>query len=170
MKLSYIFVVRSLYTIIAPKQIRPNATYQVSLTYVTQNVTSSPLVRLRIDDAAQNQIISRDVRLRSNKTRSVALPTDNIEYYKHYRFIAEGIQDISFKHNFSLRTEIKNISILIQTDKAIYKPADTVRFRVLVLNNQLTPVALRDNDLNVFIKVSGAAMICDLNAPVIPFI
>lgn len=128
----------------------------MSLTYVSQNESSSPLVRLRIDDEAQHQIISRDVRLISNTTSSVALPTDNIDYNKHYRFIAEGIQDISIYHNISLQTEIKNVSIFIQMDKAIYKPSDTVRFRVLVLNSKLTPAALRDKDLNVFIRVSTA--------------
>lgn len=148
----------SVYTIIAPKQIRPNATYEVSLTYVVKDdaVETAPLVRLKIDDSSQKQIVSRDVHLISNATNSVALPTDGVEYYKYYHFIAEGVEGIQLKHNVSLRTETKNVSILIQTDKAIYKPADTIRFRVLVLNSKTTPAALREKDLTVFIKVSIA--------------
>lgn len=129
----------------------------MSLTYIAKDdsVEPAPLVRLRIDDLAEKHIVSRDVHLISNATKSVFLPTDDIKFYKYYRFIAEGIQGISLKHNVSLRTEFKNVSIFIQTDKAIYKPADTVRFRVLVLNNHLTPAAIRENDLNVFITVSN---------------
>lgn len=128
----------------------------MSLTYVPKDDcdTPPPLIRLRIDDAAQNRIVGRDLHLISNTTNSVALSTDGVEYYKYYRFIAEGIEGISLKHNVSLRTEIKNVSIFIQMDKATYKPADTVRFRILVLNNKMTPAALPDNGLNVYIKVS----------------
>lgn len=93
------------YTIIAPRQIRPNATYLVSLTYVANNDTNQPppLVTFRIDDSTGNQIFSRNVRLVSDSTMSLDLPTDAIEYYKYYRLIA-AVEGVSFEHSLPLQT------------------------------------------------------------------
>lgn len=41
----------------------------------------------------------------------------------------------------------------MQTDKALYKPGDKVNFRVLVLDLNLKPGAIR-GDMKVFITVS----------------
>ncbi|XP_062546485.1 thioester-containing protein 1 allele R1-like [Armigeres subalbatus] len=58
---------------------------------------------------------------------------------------------------FNVKVKKRPIMVLIQTDKPIYKPGDTVKFRVLVLNHLTRPidtlksvnVQLRDGDGNL---------------------
>lgn len=43
----------------------------------------------------------------------------------------------------------KNVSIFIQTDKSIYKPGETIKFLVVVLDYDLKPVDLADAHLDI---------------------
>lgn len=43
------------------------------------------------------------------------------------------------------------MSVFIQTDKGIYKPGDTIRFRVVILDANLKPADLKD-DVNIFLN------------------
>lgn len=49
--------------------------------------------------------------------------------------------------NFDIKRFIKKVFIFVQTDKAIYKPEDEVRFRVISLNEELKP--FKPNNINV---------------------
>lgn len=119
-----------------------------------KNTSLPATVLLGIEDGTTSYKNEQTVRLDSNKTYLISLPLDDIKYHKNYRFYAEGVMGLSFKENLTLRTETKNVSFLIQTDKAIYKPADIIKFRVLVLNSKLTPALLNANTLNVYILVN----------------
>lgn len=75
------------------------------------------------------------------------MPTDT-----QFKLIAEGIKGIFFRKEASIKINKKAISILVQTDKAIYKPGDLIRFRVLILDSHLKPANI-DDSLTVFISV-----------------
>lgn len=68
--------------------------------------------------------------------------------------MAKGLSGIVFEHESQLSVESKNVSLFIQTDKAIYKPGETIRFRVLVLDRFLRPAEIKKDDLIVYITVS----------------
>ena len=70
-----------------------------------------------------------------------------------YRLNAEGLSGIDFRNERPLSFVDKNASIFVQSDKAIYKPGDLVRFRILVLDQNLKPVASQE-PINVFITVN----------------
>lgn len=70
----------------------------------------------------------------------------------NYKLIAEGQRGLNFSNEISLNLPTKNESVFIQTDKAMYKPGDKVRFRVLVLDSDTNPATV--NNMNVFITVS----------------
>lgn len=71
-----------------------------------------------------------------------------------YRFKAETLSGIDFSFNQTLQVDKKHLSIHIQSDKGIYKPEEKVRFRVIVLDNNLLPVKLgADLFLNIHVKV-----------------
>lgn len=71
-----------------------------------------------------------------------------------YKFSAEGATGIQFQNEKLLTLVMKNASIFIQSDKAIYKPGDTVKFRILILDMHLKPMP--DFELvNIFVLVSG---------------
>lgn len=57
-----------------------------------------------------------------------------------------------FSNSTRLSFNTKRISVLIQTDKAFYKPKQEVKFRVLTLLSDFKPYK---TPVNIFIKVSG---------------
>lgn len=73
-----------------------------------------------------------------------------------YKITAEGLTGIVFKNETIISLNAKNASVFIQTDKAIYKPGDLVRFRVLVLDPNLKPLSV-NGPMVVFITVSRLA-------------
>lgn len=70
----------------------------------------------------------------------------------NYKLIAEGQGGLTFTNEISINLPTKNQSVFIQTDKAMYKPGDKVKFRVLVLDSDTKPATV--NNMNVFITVS----------------
>lgn len=70
----------------------------------------------------------------------------------NYKLIAEGHRGLAFTEEISINLPSKNQSVFIQTDKAMYKPGDKVKFRVIVLDSDTNPVTV--HNMNVFITVS----------------
>lgn len=67
--------------------------------------------------------------------------------------MAEGVSGIIFKNESHIHLHEKIQTVLVQTDKALYKPGDKVNFRILVLDLNLKPAVIR-GDMQVFITVS----------------
>lgn len=63
---------------------------------------------------------------------------DNIKS-DHYHLTAEGLNGIFFKNETRLHYSPKKFTVMVQTDKAIYEPGDTMKYRVLVLDPNLKP-------------------------------
>lgn len=59
---------------------------------------------------------------------------------------AEGLSGIIFKNFTSIAANTKSFSGYIQTDKAVYKPGDKVRFRVVLLDANLKPVQVKNKE------------------------
>lgn len=136
----------------APQDIRPHSDYNVSLTL--HNEAPSTVVKLSIIDD-ENYKNSKEVKLTSNHSEIVSLHIDNLNRTKQYRLIAEGLSGIVFKNESNVRIYNKNVSIFVYTDKAIYKPGETIKFRVLVMDLDLKPARLMDeNQFIVYISVS----------------
>uniref|UniRef100_A0A1B0D7P4 TEP1-F n=1 Tax=Phlebotomus papatasi TaxID=29031 RepID=A0A1B0D7P4_PHLPP len=67
-----------------------------------------------------------------------------------YNLTAEGLSGIIFKNFTSIAANTKSFSGYIQTDKAVYKPGDKVRFRVVLLDANLKPVQVK-NKMQIYI-------------------
>lgn len=70
----------------------------------------------------------------------------------NYKLIAESQSGLTFTNEMSISLPSKSQSIFIQTDKAMYKPGDKVKFRVLVLDSNTNPITV--TNMKVFITVS----------------
>lgn len=134
----------------APENIRPQSDYRVSVSIHNQ---SEPVtIKLSIED--EDDVISaKEITIESDETKLVALPVEELTVNKNFKFTAEGTSGLLFKNQTLLNVESKNCSIFIQTDKAIYKPGESIKFRILVLDFNLRPVELDDIELKVFIAV-----------------
>lgn len=70
-----------------------------------------------------------------------------------YRLSAEGRAGIQFKNETLINLHTKNVTVLVQLDKAIYKPGDHIRFRVLILDSNMRPSKI-DGPVKVYITVN----------------
>jgi CD109 antigen len=70
----------------------------------------------------------------------------------NYNLTVRGSGGLEFQNSTELNYVHKSYSVLIQTDKAIYKPGDTIQFRCLALNKHLKPTVTAA--LDVYISVS----------------
>lgn len=57
-----------------------------------------------------------------------------------YELVAEGLSGIDFYDKQIINFHSKNVSILVQTDRSLYKPGDLIRFRVLTLDMNMKPL------------------------------
>jgi CD109 antigen len=60
---------------------------------------------------------------------------------------------LKFEQSVFVYTIAKKFTVLIQTDKAIYKPSDSVQFRVLLLNAELKPYLFKQ----ITVKITDAS-------------
>lgn len=118
------------------------------------NQTEPTRIRVSILDDAKYKN-EQEVTVDDSQPKLVTLHVGDIFPNGNYKLVAEGLSGIIFKNESSLYVEKKNTSLFIQTDKAIYKPGETIRFRVLALNQLLQPAEVKKGDLLVYIKVNN---------------
>lgn len=87
-----------------------------------------------------NYMNSKDVMINPNSTNIVTLRINDLDATKRHNLIARGLSGINLTEISDLEIVSKNVSIFIQTDKAIYKPTEWIKFRILVLDNELKPI------------------------------
>lgn len=134
----------------ASENIRPQSDYRVSVSI--HNQTEPVTIKLSIED--EDDVIStKEITLSSDETKLVELPVEDLAVNNIFKFTAEGVAGMIFKNFTILNVESKNCSVFIQSDKAIYKPGETIKFRILVLDFKLKPFELEDIELKVFITV-----------------
>lgn len=98
------------------------------------------MVRLKLVHEYNETVkeIVREVTVEPWTTELVEFETSSFESKPNsfYRLIADGIGKIEFHNETDLALSEKYFSFLTQTDKALYKPGDLVRFRVLVVDKE----------------------------------
>lgn len=138
------------YSIVAPDVIRPNSEYHVS---ISLHDTSTPCeIRVGIEGIQNGYSNFRETSLQPYTSQLLRFSTGFMQSGQ-YRLNAEGLSGIEFRNEKPLSLVSKNASIFVQTDKAIYKPSDLVRFRILVLDQNLKPVSSQQS-INIFITVN----------------
>lgn len=145
------------YTIVAPKGIRSNTNYTLNLTIhdAKCDLDEPVVVRVSIEDEEHEDGINihQDVTMRPNVTEVVSIPVGNLSLESDYKLVVKGISGITLEREASLDLQTQTHTILIQTDKAIYKPNDCVKFRVLVLDCQLKAAPIEQNELVIAFNV-----------------
>lgn len=149
------------YTIAAPKSFRPNTDFNVKVTLFKGNVEWSnpePIVVSVVieDDRDENPFrVERTATLKLNATENIALPiSGDVSFDATYRLMVKAIQGAHFTYEASLDVQTKKKAILVQTDKGMYKPSDKVKFRVIVLDENLRPAVIDKEKFTIFVVVS----------------
>ncbi|XP_058122622.1 thioester-containing protein 1 allele R1-like [Anopheles ziemanni] len=138
------------YSIVGSAILRPNSEYRICVT--TFDLNEAIEFRVSIKDGA-NIIKSKELTLSNNESRNVTFAIGSIPKSESYELVAEGLSGIIFTKRAALKFDDKQCSMLIQMDKAWYKPGDTIYFRVLVLDRGFKPyVPPSANGMTVFIR------------------
>lgn len=130
--------------------IRPNSDYHVSVTLHEHTTPCDIKVSIESDSSYRD---SREVSIQPYTSQMVEFHTGDL-LPGQYKIVAEGLSGIVFRNETTINMLAKNASVLIQTDKAIYKPGDLIRFRVLVLDQNMKPLS-NYGGINIFITVSA---------------
>uniref|UniRef100_A0A1A9W1S3 TEP1-F n=1 Tax=Glossina brevipalpis TaxID=37001 RepID=A0A1A9W1S3_9MUSC len=143
---------QGLYSIIAPNTLRPNSQYHVA---VSIHKASGPVkVQVGIVGSAYSELKVIEVRPYSTELVQFEIPALK---YDRYKLTAEGLTGINFANETQLYFDHKQHTVLVQTDKAIYKPSDLVQYRILIMDANLKParnypkvrIILRDSGDNI---------------------
>lgn len=148
-------------TVVAPYTARPNSDYVVALTlHVSDEVlTKSCVMNVIVQDAEDENryYVERQIELTVNVTELLNIRMrDDIPLNRNYKLVVETVSETYFRIHVEKEIIIstKNCVIMIQTDRAIYKPGDCVQFRVLVLDYKLRPAVIGENGFDIMIIVS----------------
>lgn len=146
------------YTIVAPDVFCSNSDYKLSLTIHDSNCVFDEQIVVRISIEETNNPdgfkVHQDVEMKPNETVIATIPIGDIPTGCRYVLIVKNVSGIELEYKESLVLETMAFTILIQTDKAVYKPNDCIKYRVLVLDNELKAVTIRHEELNIRFVVS----------------
>ncbi|XP_027197274.2 thioester-containing protein 2 isoform X1 [Dermatophagoides pteronyssinus] len=142
------------YTIVSPSKLRPNSDYHLSIQL--ENTTQSASFDISISGPSTQSNFNRidsTVTVRPYESRIINLEIG--EWAKgNYKLIVKGRTDGEPRYEFANETDLefdsKSYSIFVQTDKAVYKPGQIVRFRTIIVNPSLIPNLA--GSLDIFIK------------------
>ena len=72
-----------------------------------------------------------------------------------YNLTLVGKEQLSgINESFPIEYIYKRFIIMVQTDKAIYRPGDDVKIRILILNDELKAVDVKEiSDMKIYIMV-----------------
>ena len=147
------------YAIMAPTIVRPNSDYFVAVSMFGLSEDQSQDIQLTLKGRSLNSGQTIEIRgettVGSDSTEIVRLRIGDIGEGS-YSLTARGSSPLTFDQTQRLDYIHKGYSVFIQTDKAIYRPGDVIRFRAVVVTPQLKPsvvgsldVEMRDGGGNV---------------------
>nr|AEC50086.1 TEP isoform 2 [Pacifastacus leniusculus] len=127
------------YSVMGSRLLRPNRDYHV---VVSTHGTSQP-VKVNVEVGGKQDaggvILNRQLAdLQPHSTQVLNFQIGELGPGE-YNLTVSGSGGLSFYNTTMLEYVHKSYSVFIQTDKAVYKPGDLLRFRVVVVNPMLRP-------------------------------
>ncbi|XP_037711800.1 CD109 antigen isoform X4 [Drosophila subpulchrella] len=134
-----------LYSVVGPGTIRSNAKYNVAVSI--HKADDSSRIKVSLNGPSYNE--TKELMVSSMSTEIVEFEVPKLAN-GDYNLTAEGISGVVFKNTTKLNyADVKPLTF-IQTDKATYKPADLVQFRILFLDEDTRPATI-DKPISVVI-------------------
>ena len=128
------------YAIVAPDVVRPNSDYLVAVAVFDLKPEERQDVELTIRGRSQSSGQTIEIRhetsVRSDTTEIVRLRIGDLGQGS-YSLMARGSYPLTFDQIQPINYVHKGYSVFIQTDKAVYRPGNTVRFRAVVVTPAL---------------------------------
>ncbi|CAG7731371.1 unnamed protein product, partial [Allacma fusca] len=141
-----------IYTAVSSKVFYPFSKYNISV-FVEPN--SNPTQPLRISatiSSEKERILSEEIQILPGQARVLQIEVGNVKEREYNLTITVfDPREKKYESQEKIFASRRDKSILIQTDKPIYKPGETVRFRVVLLDRELKPLG---NDQTVDLRIS----------------
>ncbi|XP_037809423.1 CD109 antigen-like [Lucilia sericata] len=130
----------SYYTVNAPGVIISNRKYSI---VIALHEASGPCtIRVGVEGPNFNEF--ENVNLQPYESKLIEILPKKL-IHGNYSLKAEGLSGLSFKNVSQLYANVYyGPKMYIQTDKAVYKPQDMVKFRVVVLDEHTRPLNIED--------------------------
>ncbi|EDW89707.1 CD109 antigen [Drosophila yakuba] len=138
-----------LYSVVAPKTLRPNSAYNVVV--AVHNAPLPTEVSVSLTGPSFNSTKNVEVQSTSSKTVSFDIPKLTGGQYE-LKVLGSG--GLEFRNSTKLAFATDKNWIYIQSDKATYKPGDKMQFRVLLLDKHTRPAVI---DKPIAIKIRDGA-------------
>ncbi|KAG9509989.1 CCR4-NOT transcription complex subunit 1, partial [Fragariocoptes setiger] len=132
------------YLIVASRTLRAASQYQVTVSML--DVGSPSDVELELTgarDSNRERQIVKSLQIGGDETQTLAFDIPHDWPSAEYKLTVSGQshnRKLKFSHELELTFVAKHFAMFIQTDKAIYKPQQTVHIRAIVLDGQLRPM------------------------------
>uniref|UniRef100_A0A8R1HWJ0 TEP1-F n=1 Tax=Caenorhabditis japonica TaxID=281687 RepID=A0A8R1HWJ0_CAEJA len=134
------------YMLVAPAVVRPDQPYSVCMNLLRHPTEEDMLVRIEVR-TDQNETIAARVlsNLKPGVAQTVSLsemPAQSLTSGQAYKLYIRGEtlnSETVFENEKELKFDQKSLSIFVQTDRAIYRPASLVRYRAIVVKSDLKP-------------------------------
>lgn len=127
------------YCVIAPKTLRPQSTYVISVTTYQPTTDTFKFLAMLQDKDGRILVTTGNVELQTGNARMVSLKIPDEVPENQYTLFVSGRDGVEFNQNYSVSVSKKTLSLFIQTDKAMYKPGQTVLFRAIAVYPDLKP-------------------------------
>lgn len=135
--IDYLIIFCSLYSVVGPGTIRSNSKYNVIVS--VHKAEGPSKINVSLNGPSFNETKEIEV---------LPMATQNVEFEVpklasgDYNLTAVGVSGVVFRNTTKLNHADEKPSVFIQTDKATYKPADLVQFRVLFLDENTRPARI----------------------------
>ncbi|KAG4071650.1 hypothetical protein HA402_011804 [Bradysia odoriphaga] len=131
------------YTIVGPSYIQSDSTYSVSI--LSENdLPMSVSLEIQNDKGFST---SESITVQPQSSATVNFNLGSLDAGQ-YKIIATGPNFVN-ETEAVLTFQTKTISVFIQTDKAMYKPGDKVKFRIIVVDKDLNPASIKNMDIYI---------------------
>ncbi|XP_077982153.1 CD109 antigen-like isoform X2 [Glandiceps talaboti] len=121
------------YIVLCPKTIRPGVPFTVSVNILQSNGQPVTVMAALGNKDTDTPVVRNTLNMEQGELGEIqlTLPTDTS--VNSYQLTVSGSGGLTFENSTDITIDSKSFSILIQTDKAIYKPGQTVKYRALAM-------------------------------------
>ncbi|CAH1782654.1 unnamed protein product [Owenia fusiformis] len=142
------------YIIVAPRRFRPNQVFKIYATLLKREYENVHITAAIKNVDQRTEIASVTVRFERIGGRNIEIKVPEYVVPGNYSLYVEGknIEGVGgalFHNETSILFDTKQMSVFIETDKAVYKQINRVRFRVIPVLPNLMPI---QGTMDIFVR------------------
>jgi CD109 antigen len=131
------------FTAVGPRTVQYGNDYKLAI--MSSYGDNSTKIDILLETANGEEISKRKQILTEDKNEEITIKIDHNKVQDYKLTLTSG----SFSQTVDIKTISKRCTVLIETDKAIYKPGDKVQYRVVILDSDTRPYEYNYMTINI---------------------